>query len=191
MYSYQIFNKNALKIIEVLKEGRFYFNQIYEKTSIKSKNNLIKNLNLLLKFNILKKEENKSNTFYSINYENNISLSLLSLTDIVKFQNLPFERRKPVEEAIKSIKPIIAVLFGSTAKGNFKKDSDIDLLLVAEKPKDIEKEVKEISSRYGTRINPVVISLQEFETGNDALNHIIKTGYPIAGYNYFYEKKKV
>jgi len=42
---YTIINKNSIKIIEILKEGRTYFNEIHEKTGIKSKNNLLKNLN--------------------------------------------------------------------------------------------------------------------------------------------------
>ena len=64
---YSTVNRNAIKIIEVLADGRAYLNEIYEKTGIKSKNNLLKNLNSLTDNKILTKEENKSNTFYSLN----------------------------------------------------------------------------------------------------------------------------
>ena len=72
---YSIISKNVIKIIEVLAEGKAYFNEIYEKTKIKSKNNLLKNLNLLTVNKLLIRNENKSNIFYSLNYRINISFS--------------------------------------------------------------------------------------------------------------------
>ena len=185
---YNLLNKNVIKIIKVLGKGRIYFNQISELTGIKSKNNLIKNLNSMAQLKILKKEKNKSNTFYSINYENQLSLVLLQLINTNKLQNLPFERRKAVLEVISVSKPAMAVLFGSTAKGNFKKDSDIDLLLVYDsKNKEIINEIKNISSRYGVKINAVILKFSEINMMDDAIKHIFKTGYPITGYSYFYE----
>lgn len=185
---YNLLNKNVIKIIKVLGKGRLYFNQISELTGIKSKNNLIKNLNSMAQLKILKKEKNKSNTFYSINYENQLSLVLLQLINTNKLQNLPFERRKAVLEVISVSKPAMAVLFGSTAKGNFKKDSDIDLLLVYDsKNKEIINEIKNISSRYGVKINAVILKFSEINMMDDAIKHIFKTGYPITGYSYFYE----
>lgn len=188
---YDILNKNVIKIIDVLKKDRLYFNQIYELTYIKSKNNLLKNLDNLVNLKILNKEKNKSNTFYSINYENQFTLILLQLININKFQNLPFERRKAIIELIKNTKPIMSVLFGSTAKGSFKKDSDIDLLLAYNsKTKDIDNDIKDIGSKYGVRINAVILKFSEINIQDSAIKHIFKTGYPITGYIYFYEALK-
>ena len=182
----KLLNKNIIKILEVLKKERLYFNQISELADIKSKNNLLKNLNVMTDLKILKKEKSKGNTFYNINYENNLSLILLQLINTIKFQNLPFERRKAVQELIQKTKPVLAVLFGSTAKAGFKKQSDIDILLIYnEKTKD--KKIKEISSKYGVRINPVIIKFSELNIRNDTIAHILKTGYPIVGHIYFYE----
>jgi len=184
---YGILNKNVIKILEVLKKEKLYFNQIYEQTGIKSKNNLLKNLNLMADLKILKKEKAKGNTFYNINYENNMVLILLQLINTLNFQKLPFERRKAVEELINETKPILAILFGSTAKGNFKKQSDIDILIVYnERIKEIDKKVKEISSRYGLKINPIIIKFSELDTRDEAIKHILITGYPVTGYRYFY-----
>lgn len=185
---YKILNKNVIKIIDVLKKDRLYFNQIYELTHIKSKNNLLKNLNLLVNLKILNKEKNKSNTFYSINYENQFTLILLELINVNKLQNLPFERRRAIVELIENTKPVMSVLFGSTAKGNFKKNSDIDMLLVYNfKTKDIDNEIKDISSKYGVRINAVILKFSEINIKDNTIKHIFKTGYPITGYIYFYE----
>ena len=188
---YKIFNKNAMKIMGCLKnKEKMYFNQIYEESGIKSKNNLLKNLNLMVKLNILKKEENKSNTFFNINYDNYVSVSLIQLSNGVKFYSLPFERVKAIEEIIKTLKPNLAILFGSTANGNYEKNSDIDILMVYnEKQKFIAEEIKTIGARYGLRVNAIISTFKEIEKTNDALIHVIKTGYPIVGGEYFYDIK--
>jgi len=180
-----IINKNIIKILEVLINNRFYLNQIYELSEIKSKNNLIKNLNILVGHKILKKEKNKSNTFYSINYNNNLSLSILNLINMVKFQKLPFEKRKAIEDVIVLSKPNLAILFGSTAKGNFTKQSDIDLLLVYNKKPKID--IKEVTERYGVKINQIILEFKELDERNETIKHILKTGYPLIGYLYFYK----
>src|SRR3989338_6440849 len=62
-------------------------------------------------------------------------------------------------------KPLIALIFGSYAKGNFTKDSDIDILLVFQeiKQKNIENTAKRISMRTNTKISPVYVGYKEFE----------------------------
>jgi predicted nucleotidyltransferase len=180
----KLLNKNVIKILTVLKK-KCYFNQISELSGIKSKNNLLKNLDLMVSLKVLKKEKNKSNTFYSVNYENQFCLSLLQLININKFQKLPFERRKSVLDLINEVKPLMCVLFGSSAKGNFKKESDLDLLLVFDKKKEVD--IKEISSRYGVRINVIVLGFSEININDETVKHIFKTGYCVIGYNYFYE----
>jgi predicted nucleotidyltransferase len=187
---YNLLNKNTLKIIESLrqgKQGRLYFSQIAEQSKIKSRNNLLKNLNLLSDSKILVKEQFKGNTFYSLNYSNPLSISILHIIDIIRFNALVFEKRKPVQEIIQKIKPSLAVIFGSTAKGNFNKESDIDLLLISEKKPQL---IKEISSRYNVKISPVIINFEELDSRNDTIAHILKTGYPLVGEEYFYEEYK-
>lgn len=184
----ELLNKNIIKILEVLKKERLYFNQISELANIKSKNNLLKNLNIMTNLKVLKKEKSKGNTFYNINYENALALILLQLINTIKLQNLPFERRKAIQELIQKTKPILAVLFGSTAKASFKKQSDIDILFIYnEKMKNINEKIKEISSKYGVKINPIIIEFSELDMRNETLKHILKTGYPIVGHIYFYE----
>ncbi len=188
---YNAINKNTLKIVETLSKGKLYFNQIYELSGIKSKNNILKNLNLMEVLKVVKKEKRKGNTFYSINHENSFSTILMQVGNIIKFQVLPFERKRAIEEVIDKTKPTLSILFGSTAKGNFKKDSDIDLLFVFNSiPNKIKENINNISSRYGIRINPIIIKFQNLDLKNEGIKHIFKTGYPISGYNYFYEVLK-
>lgn len=186
---YEQINKNSIRLIEVLKEGKAYFNEIYEKTKIKSKNNLLKNLNLLASSNIIIKEENKSNTFYSINYSNNLSIAILNLINKTKFEKLPFKVKKSILESIFALKPRIVILFGSYAKNNYSSESDIDLLFF-EAIKEQKDKIKEISKSYGVRINPTFMELKELDLNSESLMHIFKTGYPLVGEEYFYNEIK-
>ena len=172
---YSTVNRNAIKIIEVLADGRAYLNEIYEKTGIKSKNNLLKNLNSLTNNKILIKEEN------------NVLLALLNLINKTKFENLPFDVKKGITEAVFTFKPRIAILFGSYAKKNYNKKSDVDLVFFDAVEK---KGINEISSKYGIKLNITFMQIDELQKDNETLNHIIKTGYPLAGGEYFYNEAK-
>lgn len=184
---YKQINKNSLKIIEILKEGKAYFNEIYEKTRIKSKNNLLKNLNLLTTSKILIKEKNKSNTFYSVNYSSNLLISLLNLINQTKFENLQFNIKKSILETILTLKPRISILFGSYAKGNYKSESDIDLVFF-DALKEQKEKIKEISKNYGVKLNITLMNLKELNLKNESIMHIFKTGYPLTGETYFYNE---
>jgi predicted nucleotidyltransferase len=185
---YNFINKNSLKIMSTLLEGRMYFNQIYEKTKISSKNNLLKSLNNLEEKNIIIKEKNKSNTFYEINFNNLISIPILNLINKIKFERLPFPVKKEIVEIIDSIKPKIAILFGSYSKLNYSKESDIDLLFVD--GIDRKNTINEIASKYGIETNIISIKLKDFNGANEQIAHILKTGYPLVGESYFYNEYK-
>ena len=63
-------------------------------------------------------------------------------------------------------KPLIALIFGSYAKKNYTKESDIDILLVFQKIENqqkIENTAKRISMRTNTKINPVYIEYKNFK----------------------------
>lgn len=186
---YQQINKNSIKIIEALIEGKAYFNEIYEKTEIKSKNNLSKNLNSLTINKILIKEEKKANTYYSINYTNKISIAILSLINKTKFEKLPFNVKKGIFDCLLLIKPRIGILFGSFSKNNYGKESDIDLLFFDGLIEQKEK-IKEISKNYGIKISPTFMKFKEFNLKSESLKHIFKSGYPLIGEEYFYNEYK-
>ncbi|MFH1053526.1 MAG: nucleotidyltransferase domain-containing protein [Candidatus Woesearchaeota archaeon] len=186
---HNLINKNVIKIIESLKKDRLYFNQIHEATGIKSKNSLVKELNKLTQSKILIREKNKSNTFYSINLKNRFSLALLEVINSGRFQTLPFERREAINEVIEITKPMLAILFGSTAKGSYGKESDMDLLLIYNgdyKRVYNPERVDEISARYGLKIKPIIMRASELKMHDSTIKHIFETGYPLTGHIYFY-----
>ncbi|MEK6915657.1 MAG: nucleotidyltransferase domain-containing protein [Nanoarchaeota archaeon] len=186
---YNKINKNSIKIIEILIYGKAYFNEIHEKTGIKSKNNLLKNLNNFVEARILLKEEKKANTFFSINYSNSISVAIINLINSLKFEKLAFNIKKSIIECIFKLKPKTTILFGSYAKNNYKKESDIDLLFF-DSIKEKREELRDISKSYGVQINATFLNFGELDLQSEAIKHIFKTGYPINGAIYFYNEFK-
>ncbi|MDP2907976.1 MAG: nucleotidyltransferase domain-containing protein [Nanoarchaeota archaeon] len=69
------------------------------------------------------------------------------------------------------IKPLITIIFGSYAKGNYTLKSDIDILLIFQKVEDdkhIENTAKRIGMRTNIIISPVYLDYKTFE--NNFLN---------------------
>jgi len=183
---YNFINKNSIRIIEVLMGGKLYFSEIYEKAGIKSKNNLLKNLKVLADNKLIIKEKTKSNTYYSLNYSSWVLIAILNLITKTLFEKLPFNIKKAIKEIIFELNPKLAILFGSYAKGNYKKESDIDLLLFDSSEK--KEKIKEISKNYGIKINPVFMQLNELDASSESVKHIMRTGYPVTGEEYFYNE---
>jgi predicted nucleotidyltransferase len=186
---FELINKNTCKIIDNLSDRR-YLNELAEITKIKSKNNLLKNLRNLSKANVIIIEKNRSNTFYSLNYNNPLTIAILNLINMFKFDKLPFDKKSSVLEIVSDLKPLIAILFGSTAKLNYSKGSDIDILIVTDDNINYKEKIREFSEQYGVKINPILISIQDFEKKDESLIHILKTGYPLTGEIFFYNELK-
>ena len=186
---YNIINKNSIRIVEALNERKAYFSEIYKKTGIKSKNNLLKNLDLLVTNKVLIKEEKTANTYYFLNYSNNVLIAILNLINQIKFEKLPFNIKKSILDCIFAIKPKVAILFGSYAKDNYQKESDIDILFF-DALNEKKDRVREISKNYGVQINAIFMGFKELDLKSESLVHIFKTGYSITGEAYFYNEIK-
>src|SRR3989338_3919289 len=88
--------------------------------------------------------------------------------------------------------PIIAFLFGSTAKGLETEGSDIDLLFIENEKIDTNNAENETEALTGIKINVLQISLQEFKKElkikeDHIIQTALKTGYPITNHIFFYE----
>lgn len=138
---------------------------------------------------------------FEINTKNPLTKALFSYFDLLRLENLEYERKKAISEfllRIKEIKlPYFMVLFGSTAKEDYTKKSDIDMIVVYDVydqhiRNGIESLVRDISAEIGLKINFILMKLGEFikEKDNEknyALQDALKTGYPILGNDLFYE----
>ena len=75
-----------------------------------------------------------------------------------------------------------AVIFGSIAKGNFHKDSDIDLAVIFRKLDDkFNTQVKlfMLTPKFDTRLEPHPIDINDYNINNPFAYEIIKYGIEI------------
>lgn len=125
------------------------------------------------------------------------TIAYLKQTNNEKFDLLPVKVQNAIIEFLDEleVKPLLAVIFGSYAKGNYTKDSDIDILLVFQKVesgKEIENTARRISMRTNTKISPVYVDYNNFEKNflnkeHDFSREIRQDAIIIIGVEYYYK----
>lgn len=92
-------------------------------------------------------------------------------------------------EYLQGVDARCAVVFGSYAKGEAKRGSDVDLLLVTS-DEDFEKKALALRYKYNLRLNPVkVLSVRIIKEENKTFFKEIKDfGVVIKGFEYFFEQ---
>ncbi len=194
----KLFGKGKEKILKYfynhkLKES--YFSEILKETKL-TPNTTLKHLETLRELQIIDSTKKIANTFYRLNVSNPLVYSVLSCFDFERFNTLPTERKKAILAFLDQllVKPLIVVLFGSTAKGTYTKESDVDLLIVYNKKEMNNNKLKEdIEAITGILIQTIIIELDYFEEqilkeDDKVITHAIKTGYPIQGFEQFYKR---
>lgn len=150
-------------------------------------------LNGLEKDNVLKSEKDGNLKKYSIK-KTVRAYFLFEAFDIEKFEKLPNIRKNAIKIYFKNLpkKPVFAVLFGSTAKGTYTDDSDIDILLVTNTKINTEKAKKEVSaitamkiSTFQTKYKNFLIDLKMKE--DKVVQSAINSGYPLINHIQYYE----
>ncbi len=158
------------KIISFLSdypEQEFYAQEIAEKIKC-SKSSAVIILKDLTNKKIVHRKKKGHMKFYQINPENievkkiKIELALKSLTPLLS-------KLKKISQKI--------VLFGSTSRGEQTFNSDIDLLILTNRKKDVKKVIKD--SQLKLKINPLIKSISEWseiETKNPEFYREVKSG---------------
>lgn len=193
-----LFGKGRERILRCFYEARGkerYFSEILRATGL-SPPAALHQLRALEVSNFLVSTKKIGNTFYKINAKNPQVSTLFAYLDYQRLSELPSPRRKAIVEFLERIvkKPLIAVVFGSTAKGTFAKESDIDLLLVYNiKEKADTKLQGEIEAITGMNIQTFIIDYAYFKEQmmkqDDAVvTHAIKTGFTVSGFDLFYQE---
>ena len=114
---------------------------------------------------LLKEKKEGKNLKYFLKYNSKI-ISFLYQIEYSRLYSLPNNIRFAVFDLLKELKnkPLLTIIFGSYAKGTFTKTSDLDILLVYQKPEanDIENTAKKISMRFNINIEPVYLDFKTF-----------------------------
>lgn len=139
------------RIIRALLSGEKSFSQLAKTTNL-SERWLSLKLKKLLKLGVIKPNGN----LYQADHEKLHSFLIPSLKDISFIAAYQIVEKHPEILAI--------ILYGSVAKGNLNKESDIDLLVISEteKPLDLTTDEYEISTKFRVPLEITSINLQEF-----------------------------
>ena len=150
-------------------------------------------LNSLEKNQILKSEKDGNLKKYSIK-KGIRAYFLFEAFDLEKFEKLPSIRRNAIKTYLDNLpeKPVFAILFGSTAKGTYKNDSDIDVLLVTNNKINAEQAEKEANALTAIRMSTFQITHKDFLTDlkmkeDKVVQSAIASGYPLINHIQYYE----
>lgn len=152
-------SKNRIKILNFLLFDKeiSYVREISSKlkipvSAVKREIDNLKNLELI-------KEEGRGLFF---NKKNIIAEDLENI--FIKTEGIIY----PIKDSLRNINANFIIVFGSFAKGNFKLDSDVDLLVVGEvRQQEVMSLIKNAEIRIKKEVNPIVWSLSEIEKNKD------------------------
>jgi predicted nucleotidyltransferase len=190
-----ILKRGQWKIMELFykdKPARLHLREIARKAKLHEPSTT-RFLKSLEKDNLLKSEKDGNQKKYSIkpSYK---SYALFQLFDLEKFNELPNIRKSAINYFIEALKkkPIIAFVFGSTAKGNFKPSSDLDLLVITNSKISTAEAEKHAESLTGIRISVFQMSLAAFQKEiklkeDPVIQAAIASGYPVLNNMYYYK----
>lgn len=119
---------------------------------------------------------------------------IFPIFDKEKLNNLPILRKNAIYEYIKKSKhkPLLLIIFGSTAKDTYKKESDIDIFEINNKN---NKEVKEqVEAITGIKLQIFRLTQEQFykelkQKQDHTIQSAIKTGFPVFNREFFYQIK--
>jgi len=129
--------------------------------------NIIRYANILEKENVIKKEKDANLVKLKLK-KSQKTIAYLKQINTEKLIALPKKIQTSATDFLNELenKPLIALIFGSYAKGNFTESSDIDILLVFQKVDNapsIDNTAKKIGMRTNTAINTIYLDYPNFE----------------------------
>lgn len=149
-------------------------------------------LKTLVKEGILKEEKDGSMRKFSVN--KSVIPEIFPMFDYERIKELPLLRKNALKNFLfkLEIKPVFVIVFGSTAKKTFNKNSDIDLLIIFNSKFDTKQAEKYAESQTGIRLSPFSMNffdfLNEIRLKEDyVIQSALETGFPIFNNKFYYE----
>ncbi|HII16033.1 MAG TPA: hypothetical protein HA362_07005 [Nanoarchaeota archaeon] len=174
------------------KNARIHLRDIARKAGL-NENSASRFLEQMAKGGILSSEKDGNLKKYSLKKGNNVFV-LLSVLDVERLNRLPGIRRNAISYFLNVLpeQPVFVLLFGSTAKGIYTKDSDLDLLLIVNRRIKTEEAEKQAEAQTAIRISPLQIAykdfLKELKLKEDyVIQSALNTGYPLTNHIMYYE----
>ncbi len=170
--------KQALTINQVAKE----LNETYSFV-----NRVIKEM---INEGLIKKQKVGHSLLCSLNIKNDKTKALMGLNEVDRKQEF-LEKNKEIkliaEEILSEVKADSIAIFGSYAKNTQTKESDIDIFILAEEKADLTGLIRDIHSKYGREISPILLSKKQLKKQKDKpiIREIIKYHIILAGFENF------
>ncbi len=158
-----------------------------------NENSVYRFLNKLEKNNILKSEKKGNLKLFSIKHNKTV-YAILTSFDVEKYERLPHIRKTAIKHYLEALphQPIFVILFGSTAKENYKEESDIDILLITNTRIDAKKAEDEADAQSAMKVSTFQMEYKEFIKElklkeDKVVQSAIATGYPLVNHIHYYE----
>lgn len=175
------------------KHAKIHLRDIARRTGL-NENSASRFLVQLEEENMLRSEKDGNLKKYMIQKDSK-TYSVFMFFDMARFSELTSIRRKAISYFLANLKekPIIAFLFGSTAKNTFTRDSDIDVLLIVNKKVKVDEAQKYAEAQTAIRINCIQITYDDFRLElklkrDNVIQSALNNGYPLTNHIQFYEE---
>ncbi len=182
------------RILKLFYDNRnvpLHLRRIARKTKL-NESSAFRHLNTLVKAGILWTEKEANLKKFAVRAQ--YIPRLFPLFDDEKLNALPRLRRHAIIDYLSSLnkKPLLVVVFGSTADKSFNQDSDVDLLEVFSGRTDTKTAKKYVMAQTGIRIHSFQLTEHEFnrelkERKDMVVLSALTTGFPIFNQKFFYE----
>ena len=185
-------HNKILRLFYENKKASVHLREIARKTRLYA-NSATRFLDQLEKEGLIASQKDGNLKKYSIIKSEKLN-NIFASFDIERLNNLPLARKRAISYFLDKLpeRPVMVVLFGSTAKETFRKDSDIDLILVVNRKIDLGKAKDYVDAQEGIKINCFQITYEEFLKEvklkeDKVIQSALNTGYPIFNQMLFYE----
>lgn len=189
-----LFKESIYEILKLFynhKNRLFHLREIARRVKLNESTTAAR-LSQLEKAGVLRSEKEANLKKFSIKQK--IIPKIFPIFDEERIETLPLLRKNAIREYIKALKekPVLIIIFGSTAKGIYKDDSDIDLLEIFSTKKSTIEAKKHAEAITGIKIQRVQMTEEEFygelkNKEDKVIQSGISTGFPAFNSRYFYE----
>jgi DNA-binding transcriptional ArsR family regulator len=190
-----VFRPGIRRILQVFygrKDEKIHLRELSRETGMYGQS-ISRYLKIMEKEKILKSEKDGNMKKYGLTHSQR-TYSLLSCLDVEKLEKLPLLRRNAIKTFLQALPqpPVFAIVFGSTAKGNYREDSDIDILIITNKRIDAKDAEKEVSAQCSIRISTFQMEYGDFIRelrlkADKVIQSSISTGFPVMNQISYYE----
>lgn len=184
-------HERILELFYRNKSATIHLREIARKTRL-NENSASRFLNQLEKLQILQAKKEGNLKKYAVR-KNDSVFAVFAYFDVLKLHALPAIRKNAIRCFLQHLqeKPIIALVFGSTAKNTYSERSDIDILLIVNKKLETKDAESYVDAQTALKISPIQISYREFEEElklkhDHVVQSAVNTGFPVSNHITYY-----